>query len=414
MSFNDWDVLSLEDTCFKITDGSHFSPKGVREGYPMLTVKDMRDYGFDYSSCKKISKDDFDKMISNDCVPIKNDVLVAKDGSYLKHIFTVRENRQEAVLSSIAIFRPNTKIINSDYLKYFIINPVTKKMISENYVSGSAIPRIVLKDFKKIKIKVPSLEEQQAIARLLSTLDEKIEVNKQINKNLENMAQEIFKKWFVDFEFPNEEGEPYKSSGGKMVESELGLIPVGWEVVQLKDIANITMGQSPKGSSYNEDGIGEVFYQGRTDFTQRYPNRRLFTTEPKRMANKGDILMSVRAPVGDLNIANEICCIGRGLSAINSKNENNSFLFYGLMKLKNTFDVYNGEGTIFGSINKNDLKSVKVIRPFRGYVREFEKIVSQFDKEYLILDSESRNLMKLRDTILPKLMSGEIRVPSEN
>ncbi|HZJ99028.1 MAG TPA: restriction endonuclease subunit S, partial [Tissierellaceae bacterium] len=252
-----WKEVRLDEICLKITDGAHYSPKGVLDGYPMLTVKDMREQGFDYTSCKKISQPDFDDMVRNDCVPKKNDVLVAKDGSYLKHVFVVKESKQEAILSSIAIFRPKIDILNPNYLKYFVLNPVTKRMIKENYVSGSAIPRIVLKDFKKIKIKLPKIDEQKAIANILTTLDEKIETNNKINKTLEKMAQEIFKHWFVDFEFPNGDGEPYKSSGGDMVESELGVIPKGWEVKTLEEISsNIITGKTPSTkdkSNFNGD-----------------------------------------------------------------------------------------------------------------------------------------------------------------
>ena len=116
------------------------------------------------------------------------------------------------------------------------------------------------------------------------------------------------------------------------------------------DIANITMGQSPKGSSYNENGIGEIFYQGRAEFGYRFPTRRLYTTEPKRIAKTGDILMSVRAPVGDINVAYEPCCIGRGLSAIQNKDKNSSFMLYTMFSLKSELDISNGEGTVFGSI----------------------------------------------------------------
>ncbi|MDY0256590.1 restriction endonuclease subunit S [Gudongella oleilytica] len=263
-------------------------------------------------------------------------------------------------------------------------------------------------------IKLPPLQEQKAIAHILSTLDEKIEVNNKINKTLEEMAQSIFKHWFVDFEFPNEDGEPYKSSGGEMVNSELGPIPKGWEVVTLSEITEITMGQSPSGSSYNEDGIGTVFYQGRTDFGRRFPTSRLYTTEPRRMALAGDILLSVRAPVGDINIAVEECCIGRGLCAIRPNKGIESFVFYQLLSLKSIFDIYNGEGTVFGSINKKDLKDIKVILPDEDILIKFDNLVSMFDQEYKELDKESRNLISIRDTLLPKLMSGEIRVPIDN
>lgn len=284
--------------------------------------------------------------------------------------------------------------------------------IIENHANGSTFKEISGSVMKSLEFGIPSLREQKAIAHILSTLDDKIEVNNQINKTLENMAQEIFKQWFVEFEFPNEDGEPYKSSGGEMVESELGMIPKGWEVGKLDDIATIVMGQSPKGTSYNEVGEGEVFYQGRTDFSSRFPIRRLFTTEPKRMANDGDVLMSVRAPVGDLNVANERCCIGRGLSAISSSADLSSYILYVMHDLRERLNVYNGEGTVFGSINQKDLKSIKVISSCDNKTEiAFDELIQPIDRMIRNNEDETRRLINLRDRLLPKLLSGEIRVP---
>jgi len=281
----------------------------------------------------------------------------------------------------------------------------------DSFSTGSTRGNINAKTYGNMKIKLPSRTQQDFLVKILSTLDEKIEVNNQINKILENISQAIFKQWFVDFEFPNEDGEPYQSSGGEMVESELGMIPKGWEVKGLDEIAVITMGQSPKGTSYNETGEGVVFYQGRTDFTKRFPERRLYTTEPKRMAKSGDILMSVRAPVGDINITNEECCIGRGLCALNSKKEYNSFLLYLLLNMKERFNVFNGEGTVFGSINKNDLNGMKIVIGSDLILLKFENVIKNMDRQYHILEKESRRIVEIRDNLLPKLMSGEIRVP---
>lgn len=182
MSFRLNNLITLENICVKITDGSHFSPKKIKNGFPMLSVKDMNAYGFDYSSCKRISQDNFDKMLKSDCVPLKDDILIAKDGSYLKYIFVVKENRKEAILSSIAIIRPDISKVMPDYLCYVLKNPMMKQVIKDNYVSGSAIPRIVLKDFKKIYLRVPSFSEQKFVTSILLSLDKKIEINNQINK----------------------------------------------------------------------------------------------------------------------------------------------------------------------------------------------------------------------------------------
>ncbi len=180
----DWKEYKLEDLCLKITDGSHFSPQGIEEGYPMFSVKDMLEYGFDYTNCKYISQSDFDIMIAGDCVPQKGDILVAKDGSFLKQIFMCKETRKEAILSSIAIFRPNQSLVTSPFLCYLLKSPKVYNYIASNCVSGSALPRIVLKDFKKVSMSVPPLATQQKIAAILSSLDDKIELNNKINDNL--------------------------------------------------------------------------------------------------------------------------------------------------------------------------------------------------------------------------------------
>ena len=174
----------------------------------------------------------------------------------------------------------------------------------------------------------------------------------------------------------------------------------------LSDIAEVTMGQSPAGSSYNEAGDGMIFYQGRGEFGWRYPTQRLFTTEPKRMASEGDVLMSVRAPVGDLNIAFEKCCIGRGLAAIHG--EFSSYTLYLMRSLRLQLDAYNGEGTVFGSISGKALKAIPVALPARSAIEDFERFAKPIDAIIKCNELENRNLAQLRDALLPKLMSGEI------
>lgn len=177
----------------------------------------------------------------------------------------------------------------------------------------------------------------------------------------------------------------------------------------LSDIAEITMGQSPQGSSYNENGIGEVFYQGRAEFGSFFPRRRLFTTEPKRMAREGDTLMSVRAPVGDLNVASEACCIGRGLAAIHSDN-NQSFVHYLVRAQKRRLDSFNGDGTVFGSINGKALKELPVWLPSDDVINHLQCLLEPIDTMIRKNDDEIQVLEALRDSLLPKLMSGEIDV----
>lgn len=178
----------------------------------------------------------------------------------------------------------------------------------------------------------------------------------------------------------------------------------------LSDIADITMGQSPNGSSYNEDGNGAVFFQGRAEFGFRFPSVRLYTTEPKRMACANDTLMSVRAPVGDLNVAYTDCCIGRGLAAIHSKSNQQSFVLYTMFSLHKQLDVFNGEGTVFGSINRTALTELPIFIPSDREIVKFEAIVTPIDAAIRNNYEEICRLEKIRDALLPKLMSGELDV----
>ena len=183
-----------------------------------------------------------------------------------------------------------------------------------------------------------------------------------------------------------------------------------WVEGSLSDIADITMGQSPSGSSYNEDGNGTIFFQGRAEFGLRFPSVRLCTTEPKRMAHSNDTLMSVRAPVGDINVAHDDCCIGRGLAAIHSKTNQQSFVLYTMFSLKKQLDVFNGEGTVFGSINRNSLNDMPILIPSDKQIAKFEMIVAPMDAAIRNNYDEICRLQAVQDALLPRLMSGELDV----
>ncbi|NBI42194.1 restriction endonuclease subunit S [[Haemophilus] felis] len=282
-----------------------------------------------------------------------------------------------------------------------------------NKKSGSGVPTMNRNHLHPLKIKAyTDLQTQQKIAQVLSTLDRKIALNQQINTELEKMAKTLYDYWFVQFDFPDENGNPYKSSGGEMVYNpELKReVPKGWEVKKLGEIANITMGQSPSGDSYNEERNGTIFFQGCTDFNWRYPTIRQYTTQPSRMAKKGDILLSVRAPVGTMNLTNFDCCIGRGLAALNSKNNANSFLFYVMKSFEKDFALRNSVGTTFGSITKDDLFSLKLIFPMENVLQKYEEIISKYNEMISKRSIETQKLTQLRDFLLPMLMNGQVEV----
>lgn len=236
-------------------------------------------------------------------------------------------------------------------------------------------------------IPIPSITKQREIVKEYNTIQNRISLNQQLIQKLEETAQAIYKEWFVDG-----------------IDSEN--LPEGWIVSKLSDIATIIMGQSPEGETYNNEGKGMIFYQGRTDFGYRFPEITTYTTNPKKKALKNDILISVRAPVGDLNIAIKDCAIGRGLGALRSKLKCDSHLFYTLQNLKSHFDISDGEGTIFGSINKDELYNMEVI--FNdSRVKEFDRIVKPIDECIRIYSIQTSKLNEVKNLLLSKLATIE-------
>ena len=320
-------------------------------------------------------------VYSSDVKLQRGDFLFSWSGNPETSIDIFRFELEEGWLNQ-HIFKttPNSSLVTGDYFFYLMkwLKPVFKSIASNKQTTG--LGHITISDLKKIKVTVPAKDFQGKVAAILIAIDNKISLNAKLNGYLAELADSLFKRRF-------------------------GELP---DNASLSDVAEITMGQSPAGSSYNEDGVGTVFYQGRAEFGWRYPSQRLSTTEPKRMARRGDVLMSVRAPVGDLNIAFEDCCIGRGLAAIHS--EHPSFCLYLMRSLHSKLDAFNGEGTVFGSINGRALKSLPIALPKTREIQTFEKEVSPIDTQIRGNELQSRLLVTLRDTLLPRLMSGEIDV----
>ena len=224
---------TLNDLCSKITDGSHFSPQSVEDGFYMPSVKDMTTKGFDYSSCKKISEEDYRSLIKTGCKPKKNDVLVAKDGSMLKYVFPVTKEENIVVLSSIAILTPKIEVIDSRYLSFYLLRSDVKEQTIREFSSKGGVPRIILKNFKKIKIPVPSIQEQERVVGILDTF----------TSSIENLKQQIAQR-----------RKQYEYYRGQLLDLEG---KEGVEIKTLKDVFDTRNGYTPStsNSQFWDDGI---------------------------------------------------------------------------------------------------------------------------------------------------------------
>lgn len=399
----EWKEVRLGDVCSKI--GSGATPSGGKEAYKggdyhLIRSQNVLDFAFSKDGLASINDEQANKLKNVEI--IQGDVLLNITGDSVARCCIVPSEILPArVNQHVAIIRPRKEELDNHYLLYYLQH--YKRQLLQIASAGATRNAITKAMIENLILPCPkSLDDQRRIASILSSLDRKIELNNKINADLEEMAQAIFKNWFVDF-------EPFKD--GKFVDSELGMIPEEWKVGTLEDIAEITMGQSPAGNSLNENREGMMFYQGSSDFGFRFPSIRVFTTEPKRLAVANSVLFSVRAPVGDINVAKEECCIGRGVASIKSKYGHDSYLFYTMKSLHNLFDSFDGEGTVFGSINKKTLSAIQILLPSDGIVEQFNNIASSFDNRIRSLSEENFRLSTLRDTLLPRLMSGELEVP---
>jgi type I restriction enzyme S subunit len=340
-------------------------------------------------------------------------------------MFFVKHPEPEWVVSTgFAVLRPKREYIEPRYLYACVFDKEFTDFLVQRE-KGAAYPPVLPEDIADAVINLPPLPEQRAIAHILGTLDDKIELNRRMSETLEAIAHALFKAWFVDFEpvraklegrwrrghsLPGLPAHLYDHFPDRLVESELGEIPEGWRIDKIGNQFRVTMGQSPPGNTYNEKGNGLPFYQGRADFGFRFPNRRVFCTAPTRFAEPGDTLVTVRAPVGDTNIALERCCIGRGVAAIRHSSGATSYTYYLVRSLRSVFRGFEAEGTVFGAITKDSLLSIKHVVPPDELVQRFEQLCSPIDDMVEIAERESRTLAALRDALLPKLIRGEIRV----
>lgn len=352
---------------------------------------------------------------------------ITQDGRVLASPFIMPNltDNYEAVIFSGDIVKATP--VADGLLPEFVYNVLRVKAFRQKAAyasSGSTVRRIPIEVLERLEVPVPPKEIQATIARQIDLFDKTIETNSDISLRLEQIAQTIFKSWFVDFDPVHAKARGEQPVGmdaetaslfpDSFGESELGLIPEGWLASSVGESVNVTMGQSPPGTAYNEEGDGLPFFQGRTDFGERFPSRRVFSTQGNRLASSGDTLLSVRAPVGDLNQALETCILGRGLAALRHKSNSEAFTYCLAQALGPQLQRFNGEGSVFGAINRKDLQALRFVEPPAALVAKFEELTGPMNQQIRTLHVQSLSLVSLRDSLLPRLISGEIEIPSES
>ena len=394
----------------------------VEEGTPILTVEHLGENRITKENMPFVS--DHDRQRLQRYTLREGDIVFSRVGSVDRRAL-VRQAEDGWLFSGRCLrVRPDDSKIDPTYLSYFFGLPAFKEHIRSIAV-GATMPSLNTRILSDVSILYPPLPEQRAIAHVLGTLDDKIELNRRMNETLEEMARALFKSWFVDFDPVRAKmdgrwrrgeslhGIPahlYDLFPDRLVPSELREVPEGWYVKALGECFNITMGQSPPGSTYNEQDEGLPFFQGNAEFGFRYPTKKRYCTAPTRIARPDDTLVSVRAPVGEINMAWERCCIGRGVAALRHKSGSRSFTYYSLWALQPELTEYEHTGTVFGAINKRQFEALQVIEPSRELVECYESHSGEWEERIRSNTLAGRDLAAQRDVLLPKLVSGEVGV----
>ncbi len=299
--------------------------------------------------------------------------------------------------SSIIRVRLNKKAANPRFLYYYFRSPQGRGRI-RSIVSGTNVKGIRGSDLRRLPVANPPKDVQDEIANILAAYDDLIENNRRRMALLEESARQLYREWFIRLRFPGHEHTRITDG-----------VPEGWERKTLGELANITMGQSPESKFYNETGEGLPFHQGVADFCDRFVKHRIYCSVQNRIAEAGDILCSVRAPVGRLNITMDKIVIGRGLAGLRSKTGNQSLLFQQLRAHFFKEDLI-GAGAIFASVTKKEFEAQILLNPNAPLATAFEEVTSQIDEQLRVLTLQNQKLRAARDLLLPRLMSGEIAV----
>ena len=359
-----YQLVELNEICEFIKDGTHQTPIYTEDrvnGFKFLSSKDVTSQKINWSNIKYIPKELHEQLYAK-LSPKRGDILLAKNGT-TGVAAVVDSDEIFDIYVSLALLRPKSGV-NVSYLCSALNSEDLKRQFNSS-LKGIGVPNLHLREIKKARIIFPPIDIQNKISSITKQIDKSKFLLQQILEKFELLKKSRFIEMF-------------KNS----------------ETLRLDQIAEVTMGQSPDSSSYNSVGKGIPFYQGKTEFTDKYIGQpSTWCTSPTRIAKENDILMSVRAPVGNVNIATEECCIGRGLSSIRPQNGFNSeFIFEALEQKKEELEN-KATGSTFKAINKDIVLSIQIPNTSISIQEEYSNFVKQIDKSKLIIQKALEDLV---------------------
>lgn len=334
------------------------------------------------------------------------DIIISTVRPIQKH-FGILHNPEENLLVStgFAVLTPKKELVNGDYLYYYLTQEKLTnyfQMIAESSVSS--YPSITPNIIGNVKIDLPSLEEQNKIIRDIRNLDKKIMNNLKLSSSLEEYSQLLFHKWFIDFNFPHEEGKPYRDNGGEMYEIDGQMIPVGWKKTSFGEMTKLNMGVSPSSNSYNNQKLGVPLLNGASDFNDGRIEPIQYTTEPKRICRSGELIFCIRGTIGHVTISDGEYAMGRGVASIVPNQHMINNIIY--LRLKNMIDNISkrASGSIIKGLTKSDINGITLYLPEVDVISKFNNIINPINSKLEVLYKENLLLKETRDLLIRKLI----------
>lgn len=392
---------------------------GVEEfgsvGVPFLTAKSISDGTLDIEGAPRLADNRADALRFGFVQP--NDVLLSHNATIGRVAIVPDFGGRLLVGTSLTYFRLNPAKLSARYFASYLAGADFQNQLVA-VMSHSTRNQVPITAQRKLSIVIPPLETQHAIAAVLGALDDKIEQNRQTARALDRLARAIFRAWFVDFEpvkakaagaisFPSMPQPVFDVLPTGLVDSDIGPVPDGWEAKRLDECVHLTMGQSPPSEYYNES-VGLPFHQGVTDYGFRFPKHRVYCTVESRIAEPRDVLLSVRAPVGRINVADRRLVLGRGVAGLRHRAGRQSLLLHQLAHVFAEEDAV-GDGTIYKAVTKQFLSAMPMLSAHEDTQAAFEIIARPLDDLIASSEAGSRKLAEMRDYLLPKLLGGSVR-----
>jgi type I restriction enzyme S subunit len=410
-----WRAYSIKDIIKFKSQGVNTTTEKVKYsqyGIKVIRAKNIDDYTIDYDDVVYVEDETYSRL-SNNNKPQKNDILYTNIGSKFGSAAIIKSSDKILIAWNVLRIVVNESLVNNHFLMYVLNCPFYKnKLLALN--SSATMPFINGKSIDGFEIKVPPLEEQKEIAAVLSTLDDKIEINQQINKKLEEMAQAIFQQWFIDFNFPDENGNPYKDSGGAMIDSELGQIPAGWTIKNLDQIAEFTNGlamQKFRPKEHEKSLPVLKIKELRQGYTDINSDRCSDNIAAKVKVFNGDIIFSWSGSLMVDIWSGGNAGLNQHLFKVTSDNYAKCYYYLWTKYHLNQFiAIAEDKATTMGHIQRKHLSDAKVICTNNIYMNNFNNTLTPVIDSYLVNSIEIKKLSTIRDLLLPKLMSGDLEI----